>query len=86
MIRVVHLLPWLALVAALSGCALVRKKDPAPKDSGAISSEVEAGFRQRWVEKRREELGAQGMAPELARAQAAREFAERHPHTQPARP
>lgn len=72
------------LAAAFSGCALARRKDAKPKESSAISSEIEAGFRQRWVEKRAAELVAQGLAAEAARAQAAGEFAERYPYAQPA--
>lgn len=67
----------LAAVLASTGCSLFRKSS-RPKESTAISSEVEATFRQRWVEKRVAELSAQGVAAEAARTQANREFNERY--------
>lgn len=68
------------LVASLpfvSGCGMFSKKARA-KESTAIAGEVEATFRQRWVEKRSGELAAQGLAADAARAQAGREFDERY--------
>jgi len=68
------------LVASLplvSGCGMFSKK-PRAKESTAIAGEVEATFRQRWVEKRSGELVAQGLAADAARAQAGREFDERY--------
>jgi hypothetical protein len=68
-----------ALVAALllsTGC-LFSKKTNRPKESSAISSEVEATFRLRWMEKRMAELTAQGVAAGPARAQAEQEFRDR---------
>jgi len=74
-----------ALVASVcllaTGCSAFSKKtgEPrAPKESSAISADVEQSFRKRWVEKRRGELAAQGIAAEAAVAQAEREFAERY--------
>ncbi len=67
----------LAALLASTGCSLFRKSD-RPKESSAISSEVEAAFRQRWMEKRVAELTAQGVAAEAARPQADREFRERY--------
>ena len=64
------------LLALSSGCQLFRKKDRV-KENPAISSEVEATFRQRWLEKRVAELTAQGIAADAARAQAEQEFRER---------
>jgi hypothetical protein len=64
-----------------SGCSLFSRKDSAPKapkESTAISADVEQSFRKRWVEKRRGELTAQGIAADAATAQADREFAERY--------
>jgi hypothetical protein len=69
-----------ALVAALvlsTGC-LFSKKTNRPKESSEISSEVEATFRQRWVDKRVTELTAQGTAAPAARTQADQEFSERY--------
>lgn len=69
-----------ALVALLTlsatGCILGKKKNRT-KESSAISSEVEATFRQRWLEKRVAELAAQGVAADAARTQAEQEFRER---------
>ena len=70
----------LVLLAALilsSGCSFFRKPN-RPKESSAISSEVEATFRQRWVEKRVAELTAGGAPAAAARAQAEQEFRERY--------
>lgn len=64
-----------------AGCGLASKKSgepKAPKESTAISADVEQSFRKRWVEKRRGELAAQGQAAEAAAVQADREFAERY--------
>ena len=66
-----------ALMPLAGGCSLFSKKARA-KESTAIAGEVEATFRQRWVDKRVGELVAQGMAAEAARAQAGREFDERY--------
>jgi hypothetical protein len=62
---------------ALSGGCLFFKKANRPKESSAISSEVEATFRVRWVEKRVAELTAQGVAAPAARTQADQEFSDR---------
>lgn len=67
----------LVALLASTGCSLFRKSN-RPKESSAISSEVEATFRQRWLEKRVAELTAQGVAAETARTQADREFRERY--------
>ena len=60
-----------------TGCLFSRKSN-RPKESSAISSEVEATFHQRFLEKRVAELTAQGVAPEAARAQAEKEFRDRY--------
>jgi hypothetical protein len=59
-----------------AGCTLFRKSN-RPKESPAISSEVEETFRRRWIEKRVAELAAQGVASPAAEAQADNEFRER---------
>lgn len=69
------LLPGLAL---LSGCTLFKKK---PKENPAVASEIEEGFKQRWVEKRGAELMALGLRPDLARQQAIDEFRDRYGYT-----
>jgi hypothetical protein len=64
-------------IAMCSGC-FHSKKDAKPKESTAIASEVEAGFKQRFMDKRVGELTAQGLAPEAARAQANGEFRDKY--------
>jgi hypothetical protein len=66
-----------ALAVTSSGCSLFRKSQK-PRESTAISSEVEATFRQRWMEKRLAELKAQGVADAAAQTQAAQEFDARY--------
>lgn len=65
-----------AVVVATSGCSFFRKPN-RPKESSAISAEVEATFRQRWMDKRLAELKAQGVAEDAAKAQAESEFQAR---------
>jgi hypothetical protein len=68
-----------ALIAALTfstGCVF-SKKD-RPKESSAISGDVEATFRLRWIEKRSAELTAQGVAAPAAKSKAEEEFRERY--------
>jgi hypothetical protein len=78
----IGLLLALALVAALnSGCFLRRTPKP-PKESTSIASEVEATFRQRWVDQRIGQLKAQGVAADAARAQAEAEFREKYEYLQ----
>ncbi|HUR57025.1 MAG TPA: hypothetical protein VM029_04915 [Opitutaceae bacterium] len=77
MIRTVFL-SALALAAAVgTGCSST-KKAPRAKESSAIASEVEEGFRQRWIDQRSAQLVAQGTAADAARTQAATEFRERY--------
>jgi hypothetical protein len=42
---------------------------------------VEEGFKQRWVEKRANELMALGLRPDLARQQALEEYRVRYQYT-----
>lgn len=65
------------LAVTASGCSLFRKS-PKARESTAISSEVEATFRQRWMEKRLAELKAQGVAEAAAQTQATQEFEARY--------
>lgn len=60
-----------------SGCTLLKKSN-RPKESSAISREVEENFHRRWVEKRAGELAAQGTAAAEARTQAEKEFSEKY--------
>lgn len=62
-------------VPAVTGCHLFRKSKK-PKDP-AIAADVEADFRQRWVDHRTAELVAQKVDPTVARQQAETEFHER---------
>ena len=68
-------LPLFACLLALlsAGCVFSKKERP-PKENPAISAEVEAQFRQRWIDKRVGELTAQGQAAAAARSQAESEF------------
>jgi len=65
-------------LALLAGCKHGPKK---PKDNPAIATEVEEGFKQRFVEKRSAELVAQGMRIDLARQQAIDEYRDRYGYT-----
>lgn len=78
------LLSLLMLAAATSGCTLFRKSS-RPKESSAISSEVEENFHRRWVEKRSAELVAQGVAAAAAQTQAENEFREKYDFSRPGR-
>ena len=65
-------------LAALVSC----KHGPSkPKENPAVASEMEEGFKQRWVEKRAAELMALGLRPDLARQQAIDEFRVRYGYT-----
>ena len=80
-----YALPALALgILCLNGCTLFKKSD-RPKESSAISSEIEEGFRLRWVGQRSAELVAQGIPAETARAQAESEFSDRFGYTRAGR-
>lgn len=67
-------------VAAFSatGCNLFRK-NKKPKENPAIASEVEADFRQRWVDHRAAELVATGESATAARTQAESDFRIKYP-------
>jgi hypothetical protein len=70
----------LATLLLSSGC-FFSKKTNRPKESSAISAEVEESFRRRWVEKRTSELTAQGSGGDAARTKAEAEFSERYGYT-----
>ena len=70
------------LVAFSTGCNIFRK-NKKPKENPNIASQVEAEFRERWVDRRVEELGATGVDTATARAQALNEFQERYPYIRP---
>ena len=54
-----------------AGCWHSKKK---PKETTAVATDVEEGFRLRWIEKRSGDLVAQGMRIDIARQQAIDEF------------
>lgn len=68
-----------ALAFSLGACRSSKK----PKETNAIASEMEANFKQRWLEKRVGELTQSGKTADVARAQAEKEFAERYDFTRP---
>jgi hypothetical protein len=68
-------------LALLAACSHKTKKPKNPDDNPAIASEVEEGFKQRWIEKRGAELMALGLRPDLARQQAIDEFNDRFGYT-----
>lgn len=70
----------LATLFLSSGCFFTKKAN-RPKESSAISADVEESFRRRWVDKRAAELTAQGANGEAARKQAEGEFRERFGYT-----
>ena len=49
-----------------------------PKASSHLATDVEVEFKQRWVDKRVNELVGQGMSPNSARAQAEGEFRDKY--------
>lgn len=80
-----YALPALAVgLLFLNGCTLFKKSD-RPKESSAISSEVEEGFRVRWVAQRSAELVREGVPAETASARAEAEFSDRFGYTRAGR-
>lgn len=77
------LLALAAFALQTTGC-LFSKKPKAPKESTAISADVEESFHKRWVDKRVGELAAKGTAADAARTQAEAEFRERYGFTRAA--
>ena len=80
-----RLLLSLLLASSLCSGCLFSKKNAKPKESSAIASDVEATFRQRWVDRRMAELQAQGRPADAARTQAEAEFREQYNFGHPAR-
>ena len=64
---------------SVTGCNLFRK-NKKPKENPAIASEVEADFRQRWVDHRVAELVAKGTEATAARAEAEADFRAKYPY------
>ena len=65
---------------AFSGCHFF-SKNKKPKENPAIATEVEMGFKQRWLAKREADLTAKGSTAEAARQQALAEFNEQYKFT-----
>ena len=61
------------LVVFSTGCNLFRK-NKKPKENPNIAAQVEADFRERWVDRRVEEVGATGVDAATARAQSLNEL------------
>ncbi len=70
--------PFVLIVVMLSssGCHMFskRKNPAAPKESKTLASDDEKDFMQRWIDKRTNDLVAQGVAAKAARDQAVAEF------------
>ena len=73
----------IAALCCSSGCVFPFKGS-RPKESSAISADIEESFRRRWMDKRVAELTSQGSAAEAARLQAENEFRERFAFTRAA--
>jgi len=78
-----RVLPFVLLVplALAAGCKSNPNKPKKPKENPAMASEIEDSFKQRWVEKRANELMGLGLRPDLARQQALEEFKVRYQYT-----
>jgi len=74
----------LSCASLFAGC-LFSRKNAKPKEDPSIAANIEATFKQRWVDKRTGELKATGLAPAAAQAQAEAEFSERYNFTGPAK-
>ena len=68
-------------LALLAACQHKKDKTDKPKENPALASEIEEGFKQRWVEKRAADLMAMGQRPDLARQQAINEFRVKYGYT-----
>ena len=82
------LLALAALLMGSAGCHLFSKKKKAPQqlpDSPYVARDVEKDFMRRWIDKRTNELVAQGRPAADARAQATSEFKARYSYTDAAR-
>jgi hypothetical protein len=80
--------PLFILTAALTvaGTACHSLKTKAPKDNPNVAIEVEAGFKQRWIDKRVAELTAAGTDATAAHAQAEKEFHSAYGYLRAAEP
>ena len=80
--------PLFILTAALTvtGTACHSLKTKAPKDNPNVAIEVEAGFKQRWIDKRVAELTAAGTDATAAHAQAEKDFRAAYGYLRAAEP
>ena len=67
-------------LAVSTGCVF-SKKDAKKKESSSMAAEMEADFKNRWVEKRVAELTSKGSTVDAARAQAIEEFRVKYEFT-----
>jgi hypothetical protein len=70
----------LTVTTLLAGCSHF-KKEPKSKESSAIAADTDENLRLRFVNRRTEELVAQGIPAETARAQATAEYKARYSYT-----
>jgi hypothetical protein len=80
--------PLFILTAALTvaGTACHSLKSKAPKDNPNVAIEVEATFKQRWIDKRVAELSAAGTDATTAHTQAENDFHVAYPYVRAADP
>ena len=80
--------PLFILTAALTvaGTACHSLKTKAPKDNPNVAIEVEAGFKQRWIDKRVAELTAAGTDATAAHTQAEKDFRAAYGYLRAAEP
>jgi hypothetical protein len=77
------LLSLLAIgVLSSSGC-LFHRKGRKPKESGAIATDTEKEFHQRWISRRVSELAPQGVTGAAAQEQAEQEFRQKFSFAEP---
>jgi hypothetical protein len=76
----------LAAALVVAGPACHSTKTKVPKENPNVVTEVEAGFKQRWIDKRAAELTAAGTAANAARAQAEKEFRETYSYLRTTEP
>lgn len=78
-------LSLLAMTALLSSGCLFSRKSRQPKETGAIATDVEREFKQRWLARRVSELSTQGVTGPAAQQQAEQEFVQKFTFAEPAR-
>jgi hypothetical protein len=76
----------LAAAFAVVGIACHSTKTKASKESPNVAIEVEAGFKQRWIDKRTTELTTAGADATAARAQAEKDFRAAYGYLRAAEP